>query len=554
MNSPRRIQTSSNPARARAMALALACASLLAACGGGGGGGTRNAGDTDPGLPPPTNTFAGSVTYRGGPLPGATVIAFNTNTNAVVATTLTDADGHYSFAQLGTSCTTCTINYQFWATKAGYSFEPAIGSAADADRSAYHWYSPASDWAAASGAAVTREDFTGQFSNPGGGSAYILSVLNFDSVANGSVADGNFIAHDGADPLVHLAASGQAQSYAPGDDADRHAGVAWPATRYVDHHDGSVTDTLTGLTWLKDAGCLAPATWSNAVAAANQLAAGACGLSDGSTAGQWRLPNQWELESIVDESAASPAVSAGSPFVNVAATAYWTSTSYYGGQAGSPSAWAIRMGDGRYINDGAGNLKAASSLGVWAVKGGGPGSSGSVRLQATGMYVPYAAGDDGSVQAGVALPSQRMNDNGDGTLTDTLTGLVWLKRADCVSGTWSDAVAAVRALASGQCGLADGSAAGAWRMPNRKEMASLADRALNNQADFFDTAWTSADAGIPSAAAVFDRFVTLQYYWTSTTDAADTSAAWTVFSCDYGVYDTPKSATGYTLAVRDPAP
>ena len=166
------------------------------------------------------------------------------------------------------------------------------------------------------------------------------------------------------------------------------------------------------------------------------------------------------------------------------------------------------------------------------------------------MYVPYAAGDDGSLQAGVALPYPRLRDNADGTLTDTLTGLVWLKRADCISGTWSDAVAALRGLASGQCGLGDGSAAGAWRMPNRKEMASLADRALNNQADFFDTAWSSAGTGVASQASVFDRFVTLQYYWTSTTDAADASEAWTVFSCDYGIYDTPKTATAYTLAVR----
>jgi hypothetical protein len=41
-----------------------------------------------------------------------------------------------------------------------------------------------------------------------------------------------------------------------------------------------------------------------------------------------------------------------------------------------------------------------------------------------------------------------------------------------------------------------------------------------------------------------------QYFWTSTTDAADTGEAWTVFSCDFGVYDTPKSNVGYTLAVR----
>ena len=545
MTSPRRLLPSSVLARARATALVTACASLLAACGGGGSNG--QSGNTDPGLPPPTNSFAGSVSYRGAPLAGVTVIAFNTNTNEAVATAVTDAGGHYGFSGLQASCTACTINYQFIATRDGYAFEPEIGSAVDTDRSAYHWVSPGSSWAAASGAAVTRADFTGQFSNPGGGSAYILSVLNFDSVANGSVANGNFVAHDGGDPLVRLAASGQAHSYAAGDDADVHAGVAWPATRWVDHHDGSVTDTLTGLTWLKDAGCLPPANWASALAAVNQLASGACGLADGSSAGQWRLPNQWELESIVDESAAHPAIGAGSPFVNVAGAAYWTSTSYYGGQAGSPSAWAIRMDDGRYVNDGAGNLKATSSLGVWAVKGG---AGGSVRLQATGMYVPYAAGDDGSLQAGVALPSRRMRDNADGTLTDTVTGLVWLRRADCISGSWSDALATVRGLASGQCGLSDGSAAGAWRLPNRKEMASLADRALNNQADFFDTAWVSAGTGVPSAAAVFDHFVTLQYYWTSTTDAADPTQAWTVFSCDYGVYDTAKMATGYALAVR----
>ena len=539
------------PARLGAALLASGCIGLLAACGGGGDGGHGN---TDPALPPPTNTFAGTVTQGGAPLAGVTVIAFNTNTNATFATTTTYAGGHYRFAQLGTSCTdACKMNYQFWATLPGFAFEPAPGGRAGVDRSAYRWYAPAGNWFAAAGAAVTRADYTGQFTHPGGGSPDILTVLNFDSVPDGSVADGDFIAHGGADALVHLAASGQAQSFAPGDDGALHAGVTWPATRYLDRHDGSVVDTLTGLTWLKDAGCLAPAAWADALAAVGQLANGACALADGSTPGQWRLPNQWELESIVDESASAPALTPGSPFIDVSATAYWTSTSYYGGQGGSPSAWAIRLVDGRYVNDGATNLKATGRLAVWAVKGGDVGG-GAVRLQATGMYVPYAAGDDGSVQAGVALPYPRLRDNGDGTLTDAVTGLVWLRRADCVGGDWATALATVRTLATGQCGLADGSAAGAWRMPNRKEMASLADRALNNQADFLDTAWTSADAGVPSTGAPFEHFLTLQYYWTSTTDAADPAAAWTVFSCDYGVYDTPKTATGYTLAVRDAAP
>ena len=416
---PTRLRPLTILAQVRAAALAIACTALLAACGGGSSG---TPGNTDPGLPPPTNTFSGVVNYNGAALAGATVIAFNTNTNSTFGTATTNAAGRYSFAQLGTSCTdSCVQNYQFWVVKAGYSFAPVGG-----DRTAYRWNASPSNWELAGGTAVTRADYTGQFSNPGMGSAYLVTVLNFDSVPDASVGDGDFIAHDGADALVHLAASGQAQSYAPGDDAALHAGVAWPVTRYVDHHDGSITDTLTGLVWLKDAGCLAPSTWAPALDAVNHLAAGACGLTDGSSAGQWRVPNQWELESLVDESASAPAISAGAPFTNVAAGAYWTSTSYYGGQGGSPQAWAIRMGDGRYVNDGVGNVKTASTLGVWAVRGA---SGGAVTLQATGMYVPYAAGDDGSVQAGVALPYPRMRDNADGTLTDTLTGLVWLRQA-----------------------------------------------------------------------------------------------------------------------------
>src|SRR5579862_7487905 len=72
------------------------------------------------------------------------------------------------------------------------------------------------------------------------------------------------------------------------------------------------------------------------------------------------------------------------------------------------------------------------------------------------------------------------------------------------------------------------------------EMESIADRAQNNQSDFFDTSWTSGNSTINSMNAVFSNFIQLQYYWTSTTNAADVTEAWTVFSCDYGVYDIAK--------------
>jgi hypothetical protein len=530
---------------------AAATAMLLAACGGSGGG--SSAGMTDPGTAPPTASFAGRVTFKGAALAGATVIAFDANNNVTYATSATDATGNYSFSGLNTSCTeSCTQTYVIWAFKDGYAFFPVMASNASGSRTSYEWDAAASNWTVANGAAVTRAGFNGQFTNGPGAAGIIFTTFNFSSVTSGpagptdSMTGADFVAYDGSNPLVSLAASGQSVSYAAGDDAAARVGVAWPQARFVDNQDGTATDNLTGLVWLKDAGCLRPDLWSQALAAVNALASGACGLSDGSTAGQWRMPNMWELESLIDESAANPAVSAGSPFVNINGV-YWTSTSYYGGITGSPIAWAIRMSDGRYVNDGTTNMKQSSALGVWAVKGAG---GGAVKLQASGFYVPYVAGDDGSVEAGVPLTFPRMRDNADGTVTDTMTGLIWLKQANCINDTWAGALVDISTLASGRCGLSDGSTAGSWRMPNRKEMESIADRAQTNQSDFFDTSWVSGNSTINSMNAVFSNFIQLQYYWTSTTNASDVTEAWTVFSCDYGVYDTPKVNTGYTLAVR----
>ena len=51
----------------------------------------------------------------------------------------------------------------------------------------------------------------------------------------------------------------------------------------------------------------------------------------------------------------------------------------------------------------------------------------------TGQTTGYATGDDGALQKGVAWPNPRFTDNGDGTVTDNLTGLIWLKNANCAN-------------------------------------------------------------------------------------------------------------------------
>jgi hypothetical protein len=502
--------------------LAVAGLGMLSGCNGSSY--TPIPSNTNPGQPPSTNSVSGTVRLKGAPLAGATVTLWLTNTNTIEQTATTDASGNYSFSGLS-AWGNVTATYQLWASKTGYGFYPSVGS----------------------GGKVMRFDHTGNYQGNGlTDIAIYLTVIQYDSLPNKSLTGADFNAYDGSNPLVSLPGTGQQTTYASGDDASLKKGTAWPGARFTSNSDGTVTDNLTGLVWLKDAGCLAPAIFATALTEVNQLASGVCGLTDGSKAGNWRMPNINELESLIDVSAHDPALPAGNPFTNVSNAVYWSSTSYFGGQTGSPDAWVIRMSDGRYMNDSGSNVKATQSNAVWAVRGSG---GGTIKLQSTGQYVTYASGDDGSIQAGVPPTFERWIDNGNGTITDTVTGLIWLKKADCIKDTWSSALDTVNHLASGQCGLTDGSSAGSWRMPNRNEMQSLSDRMENNHADFFNATYRNWD-GTLFRSPIFTNFVVSQYYWTSTTDAANTSEAWTVYSCDYGVYDISKSNIGYTLAVR----
>jgi hypothetical protein len=148
-----------------------------------------------------------------------------------------------------------------------------------------------------------------------------------------------------------IAKTGQTVSIASGDDGALQKGVAWPNPRFRDNANGTVTDNLTGLIWLKDANCFhridgGLRSWDSALAHADNLASGACGLSDGSRAGDWRLPNRNELTSLLDLGQRDPALPRGHPFTNFQANRYWSST------ANSPrSAWRVDFLEGA-VTDG----------------------------------------------------------------------------------------------------------------------------------------------------------------------------------------------------------
>ena len=161
-----------------------------------------------------------------------------------------------------------------------------------------------------------------------------------------------------------------------GQDGQTGKGVPWPNPRFTDNGDGTVTDNLTGLMWLKDAAYAldtlqvwiptsnesieesrrGPMTWPDALVFIeklnngdfNTVGTGNCGYDD------WHLPNIRELASLVDYGFNSPPVpdtsgtgqwSENMPFNRVQVDAYWSSTSGHR-KTLNDKAWYVDFIDG----------------------------------------------------------------------------------------------------------------------------------------------------------------------------------------------------------------
>jgi hypothetical protein len=322
-----------------------------------------------------------------------------------------------------------------------------------------------------------------------------------------------------------------------GQDGEHAFGAAWPNPRFTDN-GATVTDNLTGLTWLKDAYCpdiqpTLPNTglnWLDALDAA-KVPPGKCGLSP-TDPGGWRLPNVSEMESLIDISHTIPPLPAGAPFVNFVNNidgitgpfTYWTSTQE---AVFSTNAISVATFDGTVRGATRSTLQR-----IWPVRGTSTtipqSGQQTCRNPADGTVIACPAGADGSVKAGVAWPTPRFIDNvkadstPDGTITDTLTGLTWLKKADCFGATATAqlALTAANTLASPTCNLSDGSVAGKWRLPNRNEMRSIIDYDQQDGAAWLATqGFTNPQGG---------------WYWTS--DAFPGFPIWWMVKTEGGVW------------------
>ena len=153
----------------------------------------------------------------------------------------------------------------------------------------------------------------------------------------------------------------------------------------------------------------------------------------------------------------------------------------------------------------------------------------------TGQTTSYATGDDGYYEKGVAWPVPRFTDDGDQTVTDNLTGLIWTKDADLFgTTTWAGAISACESLEKGSCGC---NPCDDWRLPNRFELGSLSD--LGNHLPALPT-------GHPFSNVQSD-------YWSSTYySPLKPIVAWSVNMTNGNVNWYDKNNSYYVWCVRGP--
>ena len=308
-------------------------------------------------------------------------------------------------------------------------------------------------------------------------------------------------------------------------------GVVWPDPRFSENADQTVlTDTLTGLEWSKDANPGGGGmTWQQALDYIKTLnSQNYLGHND------WRLPNSNQLASLIYYGQPTSLENLG--FVNVTYEPYWSSTP-------APQSQAV---------------VALPPSGMWISNFNTPGSVlpvrvgqaiGSFTIPKTGITTCYdfggntincsGTGQDGEFQMGVASPEPRLSSNGDLTVTDNLTGLVWSKDANSAGSAmkWQAALDYIKHLNDQQyLGYND------WRLPNINELASLY---INGYGGFVNIPYSMTNGWIGSDS-----------YWSSSTflDSPDKAMVRNLYNYVYlsnnYVSNDSKSSDYYVWPVR----
>ena len=302
---------------------------------------------------------------------------------------------------------------------------------------------------------------------------------------------------------------------------------ARPAPSYRDNGDGTTTDLVTGLTWVKARGT--KVTWAAAVAGAATCRVG--GRSD------WRMSTIKELYSLILFSGAQgrgfTSTEGYVPFLDTRAFDFvygsgvgservidvqdWSGTEYVSTTMnGEATVFGVNFADGR--------IKGYPKY--------EPGTGGAV---AKTMYVRY-------VRGGSSYGVNDLVGTGAGTILDRATGLEWSRTDSGTGMTWQEALAFVAAQnAAGYLGHDD------WRLPTAKELQTLVDYRRSP-----DTTASAAIDPLFEATVIVNEGGARDwpFYWSSTTFVDGTThgaAAYVAFGRALGWMERPAGSGQYTL-------
>ncbi|HQW04345.1 MAG: DUF1566 domain-containing protein [Flavobacteriales bacterium] len=215
---------------------------------------------------------------------------------------------------------------------------------------------------------------------------------------------------------------------------------------YTNNGDGTVTDNVTGLTWLKSMG--GKISYHDAVIKADTMTSG--GHTD------WRIPTIKELYSL--------ALFTGRCFGDLAVDKF-IDTTYFDQPIGD-----VTIGEREIDGQVWSNTHYVSHimLGDTAIFGY---NFIDGRLKGYPKYSPMNGTPNKfyfrMVRGNTSYGTNSFIDNGDGTITDNATGLMWQQSDNGTTYNWENALSYAENLT-----LTDHSD---WRLPNAKELQSIVD-------------------------------------------------------------------------------
>lgn len=310
------------------------------------------------------------------------------------------------------------------------------------------------------------------------------------------------------------------------------------APTYQDNGDGTISDLVTGLMWSKSPDMNGDGnidyddkmSYSEALAGADTFSL--AGYTD------WRLPSIKEMYSLIIFSGKDPSGYTGTstdelvPFID---------TNYFDFAYGDQSA-GERIIDAQMASS---NIYVGTTMGGDETMFGVNFADGRIKGYPTGpmpgqqvdkqYYVYYVRGNND-------YGLNEFVDNGDETITDNATGLMWMKNDDGNGMTWVEALSYAENYEF--AGYSD------WRLPDVKELQSLIDYSrapsVTNSA---------AIDPIFNCSQITDEGGNMNYpfYWSSTTHAsfqAQASGGYASYVCfgdALGWIEEPPMSGNYTL-------